>query len=178
MHMDPHRQSDGRQRRSSSDKSTLEELLKYASQSAGKTLGVDEYKTTNWQKIRTNSISNIGQANKEETTPSKDIPGDFDIYLFAQVWAPRFCCTKQKQCREEQNKNDLTVHGLWPAYQANSTYPTYCTNNTNNTNIQSKNKLAIHEWKKHGTYSHSLLNSNLSHSQYRNLYNTDIRPIC
>ena len=142
MHMDPHRKSDGRRRRSSSDNSTLEELLKYASQSAGKTLGVE-------------SISNIGQANKEDATSSKDIAGDFDIYLFAQVWAPRFCCTKQKQCREEQNKNDLTVHGLWPAYQtprpANSTYPTYCANNSNNTHIRSKNKLAIHEWKKHGT---------------------------
>ena len=159
--MDPHRKSDGRRKKDNSDKSVVEDLLQNVSQSVDKTLGVES----------------IGQANKEATS-SKDIAGDFDIYLFAQVWTPRFCCTKQKQCAEEQHKNDLTVHGLWPARQANSTYPTYCANN-NNLPIPSKDKLAIHEWKKHGTYTHSFIHCVLpSHSQHRNVFNTDIRPIC
>jgi ribonuclease T2 len=143
--MDSHQKNQGRRRKhtnrpkNNNDKSTLEELLKNILQGAGNILGIE-------------SISNIGQPSKEEHTVSSDIAGDFEIYLFAQVWAPRFCCTKQKQCKEEQNKNDLTVHGLWPAYQsprqAGLTYPSYCNNYVA---TKSKDKLAIHEWKKHGT---------------------------
>ena len=29
---------------------------------------------------------------------SQDVPGDFDIYLLAQTWAPQFCCTKSDRC--------------------------------------------------------------------------------
>ena len=29
---------------------------------------------------------------------SSDTPGDFDIYLLAQTWAPQFCCTKSDRC--------------------------------------------------------------------------------
>jgi hypothetical protein len=27
------------------------------------------------------------------------VPGEFGLYLFAQSWAPRFCCTNAKQCK-------------------------------------------------------------------------------
>ncbi len=29
---------------------------------------------------------------------SSDKPGDFDIYVLAQTWAPQFCCTKSDRC--------------------------------------------------------------------------------
>ena len=29
---------------------------------------------------------------------SSDTPGDFNIYLLAQTWAPQFCCTKSDRC--------------------------------------------------------------------------------
>lgn len=45
-------------------------------------------------------------------------PGSFDLYLLAVSWAPRFCCTNEKQCRAEKMEgfDDLAKHGLWPAY--------------------------------------------------------------
>ena len=35
---------------------------------------------------------------KHRKTFSEDTPGDFDIYLLAQTWAPQFCCTKSDRC--------------------------------------------------------------------------------
>jgi len=140
--MDSHQKNQDRRRTSNNDKSQLrrDESPRYSSQGGSNKLYVD-------------STSTAGQIDRVEDSLSTNA-GDFDLYLFAQVWAPRFCCTKQKQCREDQNKNDLTIHGLWPAYQAprqaGSTYPTYCIT-TNDTYIQSKDKLAVHEWRKHGT---------------------------
>ena len=29
---------------------------------------------------------------------SSDTPGDFDLYVLAQTWAPQFCCTKSDRC--------------------------------------------------------------------------------
>ena len=90
-------------------------------------------------------------------------PGKFDLYLFAQSWAPRFCCTNNKQCKKEgmENTDDLLPHGknikhnfskiddnnllgLWPAYfesdKSGRTYPAYCHQ------VPDKGGRAEHEW--------------------------------
>ena len=43
---------------------------------------------------------------------SSDTPGDFDLYVLAQTWAPQFCCTKSDRC--------TTVHR---AFSANNPKP-------------------------------------------------------
>lgn len=35
-------------------------------------------------------------------------PGVFDLFLLAQSWAPRFCCTHTRRCQTE-NMNERTV---------------------------------------------------------------------
>jgi ribonuclease I len=50
---------------------------------------------------------------------SSDTPGDFDIYVLAQTWAPQFCCTKSDRCTTVSwaySARHLSLHGLWPAY--------------------------------------------------------------
>ena len=52
---------------------------------------------------------------------SSDVPGDFDIYVLAQTWAPQFCCTKSDRCTTVSwaySARHLSLHGLWPAYSA------------------------------------------------------------
>jgi len=99
--------------------------------------------------------SSLGVGGKEDEGPS-GVSGQFDIYLFAMVWAPRFCCTNNKQCTEQSKDglDDLATHGLWPAFtsarEGGRTYPAFC-NSTSK--FSSNNRLALHEWKKHGTCS-------------------------
>jgi len=82
--------------------------------------------------------------------------GKFDMYLFAQSWAPRFCCTSAEKCAAEnmQELTDLSIHGLWPAYQSadssGNTYPAFCVSSTKSAGPRSRE---IHEWEKHGTCS-------------------------
>ena len=64
--------------------------------------------------------------------------GSFELYLLALSWAPRFCCTNAKQCKNEamDGVDDFSTHGLWPAYDAPAakgsargagrTYPAFC----------------------------------------------------
>lgn len=80
--------------------------------------------------------------------------GEFDLYLFAQSWAPRFCCISPEKCTKEkmESLNDLSPHGLWPAYQKpdknDRTYPAFCQSFEQ---FSGDSVREIHEWKKHGT---------------------------
>lgn len=100
--------------------------------------------------------SKLGESGNGKDEAPSGVAGNFDMYLFAMVWAPRFCCTNNKQCTEQSKDglDDLATHGLWPAYsgarEGGRTYPAFCNNSANFT---SKNRLALHEWKKHGTCS-------------------------
>ncbi len=38
--------------------------------------------------------------------------GEFDLYLFAMSWAPRFCCDSPKQCKAESMLVSLSVTKL------------------------------------------------------------------
>jgi ribonuclease I len=59
------------------------------------------------------ATSTLGKDDGDKT--SSGTPGDFDMYLLAMSWAPRFCCTNNKQCKNEgmEDTDDLSVHGLW-----------------------------------------------------------------
>eukprot|EP00959_Pyramimonas_sp_CCMP1952_P469552 9495132-Pyramimonas_sp.AAC.1 len=93
--------------------------------------------------------------------------GGFDLYLFAQSWAPRFCCSQKEKCETQgiQNTNGLSTHGLWPSYQEpkpdGKTFPAFCQKgskvrtppNASGLVAQGNGEfdLAEHEWRKHGT---------------------------
>jgi ribonuclease I len=92
----------------------------------------------------------------EDKTPSGAI-GEFDLYLFAQTWAPRFCCTNGDKCKSQDKVgvDDLTIHGLWPAYSEGRgkdgrTYPAFC-NMGQTRKFSTSDKLAAHEYVKHGS---------------------------
>jgi len=80
--------------------------------------------------------------------------GTFDLYLFAQSWAPRFCCSQREKCETQgiQNTNGLSTHGLWPSYQDpkpdGKTFPAFCQKGSKGSG---EFDLAEHEWRKHGT---------------------------
>lgn len=98
--------------------------------------------------------SGLGFSTNEDKTPSGTI-GEFDLYLFAQTWAPRFCCTNTDKCKaqDKDGVDDLTVHGLWPAYDGERngrTYPAFCDLGKNR-KFSTTDKLASHEFLKHGT---------------------------
>ena len=97
--------------------------------------------------------SRLGSSSDERNPHGN--PGEFDLYLFAQSWAPRFCCTNKGQCKAENMSDidDLSIHGLWPAYstanKVGRTYPEFC-----QSRFVPDIKLVgrrNHEWNKHGT---------------------------
>lgn len=98
--------------------------------------------------------SGLGSDNNEDdkAQAGTTVPGKFDIYLFAQSWAPRFCCDHAKKCQKEgmTDVDDLSPHGLWPAYngpdKANRTYPAFCKIDKGGGGGRKD-----HEWSKHGT---------------------------
>ena len=64
--------------------------------------------------------------------PSKTAPGDFDVYLLAQTWAPSFCCERTDRCSTVPwafSAKHLSLHGLWPGFVSprnGDTYPASC----------------------------------------------------
>jgi ribonuclease T2 len=112
---------------------------------------------------------------------SSDVPGDFDVYLLAQTWAPQFCCTKSDRCTTVGwafSAKHLSLHGLWPAWSAprdGAPSPTDCavkaalafeqlpreyidlapafTRWNPELHRAEVGPLAKHEWSKHGTCS-------------------------
>lgn len=108
-----------------------------------------------------------------------DVAGDFDIYLLAQSWAPKFCCGQPDKCTTVSwaySASHLSLHGLWPGYakaRGGKTFPSsceskaklnvsdlprhfvdvapsYCGYNTIK-HAPELGQLGVHEWHKHGT---------------------------
>lgn len=113
--------------------------------------------------------------------PRRDAAGDFDVYLLAQSWAPRFCCGHPDKCTTVAwafSATHLSLHGLWPGFtkaRRGQTYPSscesmaklvvsdlprhfvdiapsYCAYNLAK-HAPELGQLGVHEWKKHGTCS-------------------------
>jgi ribonuclease I len=150
-------------------RSTSEERQKYNNKTKTKTNSNNKQNNTN--NIGLNDIflkmikgastsaaakftSELGKgSNKNDSAGG--ISGDFDLFLFAQSWAPRFCCTNSKQCKNENMNglDDLSIHGLWPAYSNSrkngKTFPSFCDSMNNDLKKSLKGR-ALHEWSKHG----------------------------
>ncbi|SJM91601.1 Ribonuclease (fragment) [Crenothrix polyspora] len=81
----------------------------------------------------------------------------FDYYVMSLSWSPQFCAThpKDNQCTRNYG---IVLHGLWPQY--NKGYPQSCSKEwipaaliRSFPDLHPSEKLAIHEWQKHGTCS-------------------------
>ena len=111
---------------------------------------------------------------------SGHLPGDFDVYLLAQTWAPHFCCVCSDRCHTVPwafSAKHLSLHGLWPGFSqprdGGMTFPSSCeaakkllpnflpreyidvapsfTTYDAVAHQATVGDLAKHEWKKHGT---------------------------
>lgn len=81
----------------------------------------------------------------------------FDYYLLSLSWSPEFCSIKpdDRQCGRGYG---LVLHGVWPQYS--NGYPSTCSNERMPAylvrqfpSLYPSEKLAFHEWRKHGTCS-------------------------
>ena len=116
--------------------------------------------------------SGLGSDNPDDKAQvGSTAPGNFDIYLFAQSWSPRFCCDNAKQCKREGlvGIDDLSPHGIWPAYAGpdknNRTYPAYCKS------VSDKGGRKEHEWWEY-TVVHCNVKCNITCSNYRSKHGT------
>ncbi|XP_071454497.1 ribonuclease Oy [Hetaerina americana] len=126
----------------------------------------------------------------ESSEPTRQSTPDWDILIFTQSW-PTTVCLQWKEkyenhtCLFPQNKNEWTIHGIWPTiygthepgfcnstwkFDENKIAPIEDELNTYWPNIQngsSETSLWKHEWEKHGTCAASLpeLNSELKYFQ-------------
>lgn len=91
------------------------------------------------------------------TSPVNADPKSFDYYLMSLSWSPEFCATNpdNRQCGRGYG---LVLHGVWPQY--NKGYPSTCSNERISAKLVKQfpdlypsEKLAFHEWQKHGTCS-------------------------
>lgn len=104
--------------------------------------------------VATKATSLLGD---DRDTSSGGVTGVFDLYLFAQSWAPRFCCTNLQKCEAESMTgiSELSTHGLWPAYndadKDGRTYPAFCSKSRSTSIPGVPHSRADHEWDKHGT---------------------------
>lgn len=85
------------------------------------------------------------------------LASSFDFYVLSLSWSPEFCNIKpeERQCGRGYG---LVLHGLWPQFERG--YPQSCSKERvsnavlrDYADIFPDKKLAIHEWKKHGTCS-------------------------
>lgn len=88
-----------------------------------------------------------------------DEPGDFDYYAVALSWSPSYCATRYDpdQCAIGRRLG-FVLHGLWPQYERG--YPESCSTEKLPPQVLDRysalfpsERLAAHEWKKHGTCS-------------------------
>lgn len=90
--------------------------------------------------------------------------GRFEYYVLSLSWSPSFCATRSgksdgQQCGADQ-PSGFVVHGLWPQYEMGG-YPSHCPTPQQMTDdarqsarrIMPSDRLAAHEWKRHGTCS-------------------------
>lgn len=86
-------------------------------------------------------------------------PGRFDYYAVALSWSPSYCATRNDpdQCAVGRRLG-FVLHGLWPQYERG--YPESCSTEKLTPQVRHQysglfpsERLADHEWKKHGTCS-------------------------
>lgn len=92
-------------------------------------------------------------------------PGDFDYYALVMSWSPSYCGAEgagrgDPQCAPHRNYS-FVLHGLWPQYARG--FPENCRTSFNPyvprpvidgmLDIMPSPRLAIHEYRKHGTCS-------------------------
>ncbi|NML61207.1 ribonuclease [Massilia sp. RP-1-19] len=96
--------------------------------------------------------------NAEARRPS-DAPGQFDYYAVALSWSPSYCATRNDpdQCAIGRRLG-FVLHGLWPQHERG--YPENCSTEKLPRHVKDKysslfpsERLAEHEWKKHGSCS-------------------------
>lgn len=97
----------------------------------------------------------------------RNAAGDFDYYALVLSWSPTYCASSDRpgpdpQCdRRDGRRYAFVLHGLWPQYERG--YPEYCPIRGRPfvpqniidgiLDIMPSPRLAIHEYKKHGTCS-------------------------
>lgn len=106
------------------------------------------------------SVSLTAEAGKKH--PPKPKSGAFDYYVLSLSWAPEFCKTHPADTSSECGANPpgLVLHGLWPQYSKGG-YPVSCASSQKldaealalARTVFPSEKLAQHEWQKHGTCS-------------------------
>ena len=89
-------------------------------------------------------------------------PGSFDFYVLALSWSPAYCANggdkrSTEQCASGQS-NGFVIHGLWPQFEHG--YPIECPSDQTDLpksvletahRLFPDDRLAEHEWKRHGT---------------------------
>jgi ribonuclease T2 len=97
----------------------------------------------------------------------RNVAGEFDYYTLVLSWSPTHCASAQRadndpQCnRRDGRRYAFVLHGLWPQYERG--WPEYCPVRgrpfvpqpviDSVLDIMPSPRLAIHEYKKHGTCS-------------------------
>ena len=104
-------------------------------------------------------------AQAQRQTQGQGQPGDFDYYALVMSWSPSYCGGEGQgrgdpQCAPNRNYS-FVLHGLWPQYARG--FPENCRTSFNPfvprpvidgvLDIMPSPKLAIHEYRKHGTCS-------------------------
>lgn len=99
--------------------------------------------------------------------PARNTAGEFDYYALVLSWSPTYCASPDRpgpdpQCdRRDGRRFAFVLHGLWPQHDRG--YPEYCPVRgrpfvpqpviDGMLDIMPSPRLAIHEYKKHGTCS-------------------------
>ena len=107
----------------------------------------------------------LSPAQAQRQTQRQGQPGDFDYYALVMSWSPSYCGGEgagrgDPQCAPNRNYS-FVLHGLWPQYTRG--FPENCRTSFNPfvprpvidgvLDIMPSPKLAIHEYRKHGTCS-------------------------
>jgi ribonuclease T2 len=111
--------------------------------------------------------SQPGRYGDHRAPQGKNQAGQFDYYSLVLSWSPTYCATPDRaspdpQCeRRDGRRYAFVLHGLWPQYERG--YPEYCPVRgrpfvpqpiiDGMLDIMPSPRLAIHEYKKHGTCS-------------------------
>jgi len=100
-----------------------------------------------------------GGARANERDARRGEAGQFDYYALALSWSPEYCANRDEgqQCAPGRRLG-FVLHGLWPQYE--NGYPQNCSTEHVPEDVRRRYapiypspRLAVHEWKKHGTCS-------------------------
>lgn len=104
-------------------------------------------------------VALLSLAATSQARRSADEPGKFDYYAVALSWSPSYCATRNDpdQCATGRRLG-FVLHGLWPQYERG--YPENCSTEKLPRHVKDQysalfpsERLAEHEWKKHGSCS-------------------------